>query len=70
MSELLRERHIAPVTFSRWKKIYLAGGLDALSKGNVSFENEVIKENQKLREALGTLYVELEFLKKKVAMGR
>jgi len=70
VAEVCRERQIAPVTFSRWKKIYLEGGLAALNKGGPKIEIEMARENVKLKETVGHLYCELEFLKKKLGMGR
>ena len=70
VAEICRERHIAPVTFSRWKRIYLEGGLAALNKGGPKIEIEMARENSKLKETIGHLFCELEFIKKKLGMGR
>lgn len=68
ISEICRKHNIAPVTFSRWKKHYLEGGLNALKPGTKSNSDIYEKETQKLKLIIGELYVELEFLKKKLGM--
>ena len=70
ISEICREHGVAPITFSRWKKAYLAGGLEALTKNKKSMYAELERENKKLKEAIGQLYVELHFLKKNEVRGR
>ena len=69
MSELCRKHDIAPVTYSRWRRQFLAGGLEALQPGGTLSNQEQIKENQKLKQIVGSLYVELEYLKKRLGRG-
>jgi len=70
VSEICRERGIAPVTFSRWKKTYILGGMDAMRQNRKVLENELALENQKLKAIIGQLFVELEYIKKKLGMTR
>jgi transposase-like protein len=70
ISEMCRERHVAPISYSRWKKTYLSGGLDALRKGKRVTSIELEQENRMLKEVVGNLYVELECVKKKLEAVR
>lgn len=70
VSEICREHGLAPVTFCRWKREYLSGGLDALSRGKRINVDDLIKENEKLKTTIGELFVELEMVKKKQGLGR
>jgi transposase-like protein len=70
ISEICRKHNIAPVTFTRWKKHYLEGGMNALKPGTKSNSDIYEKETQKLKLIIGELYVELEYLKKKLGMIR
>lgn len=70
IAEICRERGVAPVTFSRWKKAYILGGMYAMQKRNRSVDDELAIENKKLKEIIGELFVELDYLKKKLGMVR
>jgi transposase-like protein len=70
ISEICRKHNIAPITFARWKKNYLEGGLNALKPSAKSNSDIYEKETQKLKLIIGDLYVELEYLKKKLGMLR
>lgn len=70
ISEICRKYEIAPVTFARWKRNYLIGGLEALQRGKKLDAEELMKENEKLKTTIGKLYIELEYVKKKLGMGR
>lgn len=70
VAEICRERGVAPVTFSRWKKTYILGGMHAMRKKNRSVDNELAVENKKLKEIIGELFVELDYLKKKLGTVR
>jgi len=61
---------VAPISFSRWKKKFVSGGVDALRKHRYSTAFELEKENSMLKEAVGRLFVELEYLKKKLEAVR
>jgi transposase-like protein len=66
ISEICREKGVAPVTYNKWKRKYLCGGLDAMSKvGNVNGV-DLRTKNEKLEATIGHLYVELLTLKKKL----
>ena len=69
MSELCRKHDIAPVTYSRWRRQYMAGGLEAMQPGGNRNSDEFIQENKKLKEIVGSLYVELDYLKKRLGRG-
>jgi transposase-like protein len=63
VSELCRQYGVHPSLFYRWKKQFLEGGKRYLSY-NVSTEDKAVeKELKKLREVVGSLYVENAFLK-------
>jgi len=66
ISELCRERHIAPISYSRWKKTFLAGGLEALRKGKRMSSTDLLQNNKNLTELVGKLYLELDGVKKKL----
>ena len=70
ISEICRKHDIAPVTFARWKRYYLIGGLEALQRGKRLDAEELLKENEKLKTTIGKLYIELEYVKKKLGLGR
>ena len=69
-SELCRKHDITPLTYARWKKQYIAGGLEALQPGGRTNIELYEKENRKLKLVIGELYVELEYLKKNTGMGK
>jgi len=69
-SEICGERQVSPITYSRWKKTYMAGGLEALRHGGRPLELELKQENEKLKVIIGQLYVELNYVKKNVEMGK
>jgi transposase-like protein len=72
ISEILREKGVSPVTYNRWKRRYITGGLEAM-KGNVkgdSLAEDLRKRNRELAQAVGHLYVEIETLKKKLGISR
>jgi len=70
VSELCRRHNINPNTYSRWKKNFVNGGMDALKPGKKEYQGQLDRENQKLKEIVGELYVELEYLKKNLEVGR
>ena len=70
ISELCRKHDIKPLTYARWKKQYLAGGLEALQPGGRTNIEQYEKENRKLKLVIGELYVELEYLKKNLGIGK
>lgn len=53
VAEICRERGIAPVTFSRWKKTYILGGMHAMKNNRRALENELAIENRKWMEIIG-----------------
>lgn len=70
ISEICRKYNVAPITFSRWKRKYLAAGLDAMMGAHTVKKDEIKEENQKLKMIIGELFIELEYLKKKLGMER
>jgi transposase-like protein len=68
VSEICRKHNIAPITYSRWKRQFINGGMDALKPNHKSSASELEKENGKLKLIIGELYVELEYLKKNLGM--
>ena len=70
ISEVCRKHNISPISYTRWKKQYISGGLEAMSVKKRTDIDEVERENQKLKTIIGELYVELEFVKKKLERGR
>lgn len=70
VSEICRKHNIAPVTYSRWKRQFINGGMDALKPGRKSTHDMLDKENNKLKLIIGELYVELEYLKKTLEIGK
>ena len=70
IAEVCRECGVHPVTFSQWKRAFLEGGLEAFRRGGKTFWEGVQRENKKLKELVGSLYVELDFLKTRVEAGR
>jgi transposase-like protein len=64
VSEICRRHNINPNTYSRWKKNFVNGGMDALKPGTKNRKDMLDRENQKLKQIVGELYVELEYLKK------
>ena len=70
ISEICRKNNIAPITFSRWKRNYLMAGLEAMKGAHTVKRDEVKEENQKLKLIIGELFIELEYIKKKLGMER
>jgi transposase-like protein len=70
VSEICRKHNIAPITYSRWKRLFINGGMDALKPGKNSTKDMLDKENKKLKLIIGELYVELEYLKKTLEVGK
>jgi len=68
VSEICRRHNINPNTYSRWKKNFVNGGMDALKPGTKNRKDILDRENQKLKQIVGELYVELEYLKKTLAV--
>lgn len=69
ISEICREMGVAPVTYNKWKRRYISGGIDAMSRsGNTQGQDLRIK-NEKLEATVGHLYVELLALKKNWRSG-
>lgn len=64
ISELCRKYNISPNTYSRWKKNFVHGGLESLRPGTKVRRDMLDRENQKLKQIVGDLYIELEYLKK------
>lgn len=64
ISEICREKGVAPVTYTKWRRRYISGGIDAISRtGNTQGQDLRIK-NEKLEATVEHLYVELLTLKK------
>jgi transposase-like protein len=70
ISEICRKHNISPVTYAKWKKRYINGGLEAMKPGYKSEIDDIEKETLKLKTIIGELYVELEYLKKKLGMEK
>ena len=70
VSEICRKHNIAPITYSRWKRRFINGGMDALKPGKNTTKDMLDKENSKLKTIIGELYVELEYLKKTLEIGK
>jgi len=70
ISEICRKHNISPVTYAKWKKRYISGGLEAMKPGMKNVNDEIERETLKLKTVIGELYVELEFLKKKLGMEK
>ena len=70
IGEVCREYGVHPVTFSQWKRAFLGGGLEAFRRGGKTFGEGVQRENRKLKELVGSLYVEFDFSKTRVEAGR
>jgi transposase-like protein len=70
ISELCRKYSINPNTYSRWKKNFVNGGMEALKPGTKVRKDMLDRENQKLKQIVGELYVELEYLKKTTELAR
>jgi len=66
ISEMCRERRVSPISYSRWKKTFLSGGLDALRKGKRETTIELERLNEMYREIILKLMVEVECYKKKL----
>jgi len=64
ISELCRKHNISPNTYTRWKRNFVNGGMDALKPGKKSRKEVLEKENEHLKKIVGQLFVELEYLKK------
>jgi hypothetical protein len=58
------------VTYAKWKKRYINGGLEAMKPGYKSEIDDIEKETLKLKTIVGELYVELDYLKKKLGMEK
>ncbi|MEW5936450.1 MAG: transposase [Candidatus Thermoplasmatota archaeon] len=61
-SELCRRHNINPNTYSRWKKHFANGWMDALKPGRKEHQGQLDRENQKLKQIVGELFVELEIV--------
>ena len=68
VSEICREKGVAPVTYNKWKRRYIGGGLDAMSRPGKVQGQEQRNRNDRLESVVGHLYVELLTLKKKLEM--
>jgi len=69
ISEICRKHDVSPVSFARWKRQYLTGGLEAMKRKGKLNQDDLERENYKLKTTIGSLYVELEYLKKKLGRG-
>ena len=70
ISEICREKGVSPVTYNKWKKRYISGGIEAMSKAGNMPGQDLRTRNEKLEETIGHLYVELVTLKKKLELGK
>lgn len=70
IAELCREHGVHPSTWSHWKKAFLEGGHAALERGGKDHDDGLHRENQKLKQAVGSLYIELDFLKNRLEAGK
>lgn len=70
VSEICRKHNVSPISFTRWKRQYLSGGLEAMSGKKRIDLDDIQNENLKLKHIIGELYVELDYVKKKLEMGR
>jgi len=68
ISEVCRRHDINPNTFTRWKKQFINGGMESMKPGIKNRKEMLDRENQKLKQIVGELYVELEYLKKTLAV--
>ena len=66
LSELCREKGVSPVTFSRWKRTYTYGGMEALRSGGKMLGEELLREKDYYLQVIGKLVVELEIQKKRL----
>ena len=66
LSELCREKGLAPVTFSKWKRTYTYGGMEALRSGGKMLDEEIRRQKEYYLQFIGKLYVELEIQKKRM----
>jgi transposase-like protein len=62
LSELCRQYQVHPSQFYRWKRQFLEGGKRYLTYNVCTEERALDKELRKLRETVGSLYVENAFL--------
>jgi transposase-like protein len=68
-SQICRERGIHPSVYARWKKKFLEAGREGLKHGATSGDARE-KEIKDLKELLAQLYVENQFLKKTIRVGK
>jgi len=66
LSELMREKGVSPVTFSRWKRTYTYGGMEALRSGGKLLDEEIRHQKEYYLQIIGKLFVELEIQKKRL----
>ena len=69
LAELCREKGISPVSFSRWKRTYTSGGMEALRTGGRTLHDEVQRQNELYLKLIGKLYTDLEIQKKRLELG-
>jgi len=65
-SELCRRHGLHDVTFYKWKKQFIEGGIEALGRDGKATSREVqlLRENEELKRIIGDLTIENQFLKK------
>lgn len=70
ISEVCRKHNISPISYTRWKKQYILGGLEAMRAKKKTAIEDIERENKRLKTIIGELYVELEYVKKKLERVR
>jgi len=70
-AELCRRYGISHSTFNKWRRLFIEGGQERLSKGPASSrEKQLERENEELKQALGEATLELRVLKKLQSLQR
>jgi transposase-like protein len=70
VSEICREKGVSPITYNKWKRKYIIGGMDAM-KGSTEgrqMSEELRRRNHELINTVGHLYVEILTIKKKMGI--
>jgi transposase-like protein len=70
VSEICRGKGVSPITYNKWKRKYIIGGMDAMkgSADGKQLSEDLRRRNHELVSTVGHLYIEILTIKKKMGI--
>lgn len=70
INEIAHEYNVHPQQVTQWKKEFLENGAEIFNGKTKNSEQEVVKEKEKLYQAIGYQQVQIDWLKKKLGIAQ